>query len=38
MGGKRHKEITLYNQDNVTLELDGVLYFRIVDPFKVFPL
>ncbi|KAI8986399.1 hypothetical protein BDB01DRAFT_785505 [Pilobolus umbonatus] len=21
-------------QDNVTLELDGVLYFRIVDPFK----
>jgi regulator of protease activity HflC (stomatin/prohibitin superfamily) len=20
--------------DNVTLELDGVLYFRIVDPFK----
>lgn len=21
--------------DNVTLELDGVLYFRCVDPFKV---
>lgn len=21
-------------QDNVTLELDGVLYFKIVDPYK----
>lgn len=21
--------------DNVTLELDGVLYFRVIDPFKV---
>lgn len=24
-----------YLLDNVTLELDGVLYFRVIDPFKV---
>lgn len=25
-------------QDNVTINMDGVLYYRIIDPFKVTPL
>ena len=28
-------QISYYFPDNVTLHLDGVLYYRIIDPFKV---
>ena len=32
---KSQTNFFIYLIDNVTLHLDGVLYFRVVDPYKV---